>query len=312
MLESLTTHSWADLVPIPQNDGGQDALACIAYPEDYRIGMEYLRALLHNDELSDRALDLTTDLIAINAAHYTTWAFRNRILLTIPSDLQQELEWTEELAATNSKNYQIWNHRERIVDRLQSPTREIPFTTSLLLEDSKNYHVWTYRQWVIRRFGLWDGELEFTSQLIESDVRNNSAWNHRHFVLFGPGLQLAPEVIVDEIGYVQHAIEKAPQNLSAWNYLRGQTGGDLDSLEEYCMGFAPGPMDDEQTTEIIDISKPAVSVHAMEMLADIYAARGELDRAIEYWKLLAEKFDSMRENYWRFRISSSKQEKSQV
>lgn len=65
--------SWDDITPIPQNDGGNDAIAPIAYDDDYRIAMEYLRAVMKIEEFSERSLKLTEDVILMNAAHYTVW-----------------------------------------------------------------------------------------------------------------------------------------------------------------------------------------------------------------------------------------------
>lgn len=66
---------WEDIVPIPQDDGGPDPLAAIAYTEEYSEAMSYLRAVMAQDEKSDRALTLTEDIIRMNPAHYTVWYF---------------------------------------------------------------------------------------------------------------------------------------------------------------------------------------------------------------------------------------------
>ena len=65
--------AWEDVVPIAQNDGGPNALAAIAYTEEYSEAMSYLRAVMANDEKSDRVLMLTDDIIRMNPAHYTVW-----------------------------------------------------------------------------------------------------------------------------------------------------------------------------------------------------------------------------------------------
>ena len=64
---------WEDVIPIPQDDGGPNPLAAIAYTEEYSEVMSYLRAAMAKDEKSDRALRLTEDIIRMNPAHYTVW-----------------------------------------------------------------------------------------------------------------------------------------------------------------------------------------------------------------------------------------------
>lgn len=64
---------WADVTSIPQDDGGPNALATIAYTDEYREAMSYLRAVMAANEYSERALDLTEHIIKMNPAHYTVW-----------------------------------------------------------------------------------------------------------------------------------------------------------------------------------------------------------------------------------------------
>lgn len=67
------SEDWADIIPIPQDDGGPNPLAAIAYSEDYSEAMSYLRAVMAKDEKSVRVLLLTEDIISMNPAHYTVW-----------------------------------------------------------------------------------------------------------------------------------------------------------------------------------------------------------------------------------------------
>lgn len=64
---------WADVVPLPQDDGGPDALATISYTAEYTEAMSYLRAVMAANEYSERALRLTKHIITLNPAHYTVW-----------------------------------------------------------------------------------------------------------------------------------------------------------------------------------------------------------------------------------------------
>jgi protein farnesyltransferase/geranylgeranyltransferase type-1 subunit alpha len=65
--------AWSDVEPLPQDDGGPNALATIAYTEEYTQAMAYLRAVMAANELSQRVLDLTAHIINLNPAHYTVW-----------------------------------------------------------------------------------------------------------------------------------------------------------------------------------------------------------------------------------------------
>lgn len=65
--------NWADVTPIPQDDGSLHPLAAIAYTEEYSEAMSYLRAVMAKSEFSERVLGLTEHIISMNPAHYTVW-----------------------------------------------------------------------------------------------------------------------------------------------------------------------------------------------------------------------------------------------
>lgn len=65
--------AWADIEPLPQDDGSLHPLAAIAYTAEYSEAMGYLRAVMANNEFSDRVLGLTEHIISMNPAHYTVW-----------------------------------------------------------------------------------------------------------------------------------------------------------------------------------------------------------------------------------------------
>ena len=64
---------WADVVPIPQDEGGPNPLAAIAYTDEYSQAMSYLRAVMASNEKSLRVMELTNHIIKMNPAHYTVW-----------------------------------------------------------------------------------------------------------------------------------------------------------------------------------------------------------------------------------------------
>jgi len=62
-------------------------------------------------EYSERALELTKDCIRQNAANYSVWEYRRRILKELNSDLNDEFEYCTKCLLKNIKNFQIWHHR---------------------------------------------------------------------------------------------------------------------------------------------------------------------------------------------------------
>ena len=83
--------TWSSITPIPLDDGStyysEDGeghggagggefthpLATIAYDPEYAEATAYLRAVMAANEMSERALALTEDVIRLNPAHYTVW-----------------------------------------------------------------------------------------------------------------------------------------------------------------------------------------------------------------------------------------------
>lgn len=295
--------------------------------------ISYLRAVMAADEHSPRILDLTAHIIRLNPAHYTVWLYRASTLFALESPLRVELEWVNEIALANQKNYQIWHHRQLLIEAifptlttpaaLQELARsEVDFITIMFEEDSKNYHVWSYRQYLVRKLSLFPSqtastpllsELTSLDTLIRNDVRNNSAWSHRFFVVFSdPGIStpgtkatepdpaIPADILDREIEVAKSAIWRAPQNQSPWNYFRGvlrKGGRDLGTAECFASEFVKfGDAADggEETEEVR-------SSHALDLLADIWAAKGETKKADKALRLLGEKYDPIRQNYWEWK-----------
>ncbi|KAF4120701.1 protein farnesyltransferase/geranylgeranyltransferase type-1 subunit alpha [Geosmithia morbida] len=315
--------TWDDVVPIPQ-DEAEGALAKIAYPEDYAEAVAYLRSVMAADECSARCLRLTEHVISMNPAHYTVWLYRFKIVRHLGLDVPGEMDWLNGVALANLKNYQIWHHRQLLMEH-HYPTvagdadavrrlakSETNFITRVLAEDTKNYHVWSYRQYLVGRLGLFSApELAATQSMIEDDVRNNSAWSHRFYVVFSdpahstPGSAAAahdpsiPDAVLDrELAYAREKIALAPQNQSPWNYLRGVLAKGARSPAdevEFAEQFVVALGDDDGAEHV-------KSSHALDLLADAYAKRGDKDRARLCLQRLADKWDPIREGYWNYRL----------
>ncbi|KAH6612675.1 hypothetical protein C7974DRAFT_82635 [Boeremia exigua] len=292
--------AWADVEPLPQDDGGMHPLAAIAYTQEYSEAMGYLRAVMANNEFSERGLGLTEHIINMNPAHYTVWLYRAKTISELKKPLEDEIKWLNPTALKHLKNYQIWHHRQTIIDALGSPEGEGDFVAQMLEKDEKNYHVWSYRQWLVKRFNLFDKpeELKWTESMIEADVRNNSAWNHRYYLVIGSREGHAPsqEIVQREIEYTKQAIRKAPQNQAPWNYLTGILRA----------GQQPKSAVKSFAAEFADIESPdeVYSSHALDLLADIYAEEeNNKESAVKALDLLATRYDPIRANYWNYRKS---------
>ena len=220
---SSILNNFQDVTPVPQDDG-PNPLVQIMYETKYTQLMDIFRAILRSNERSQRVIDLTAELLAMNAANYTIWKYRRDCLKALYSDWTKEFDYMDKFAEENPKNYQIWYHRRAIVEESRIADREIDFCNRVFNEDPKNYHAWAHRQWVLTHFKLYEGELKYVSELIDNDVCNNSAWNHRWFVVHNEnesseGVSL--ETLNRELAYVMEKIRIFPENEAAWNYLRG-------------------------------------------------------------------------------------------
>ncbi|KAH9836195.1 protein prenylyltransferase [Rhodofomes roseus] len=315
---------WADVTPLPQYQG-VDALAPINYSAEYQDATDYFRGIVKAGEKSPRVLALTWNIINMNPAHYSAWQYRYKTLLAMGADLEAELRLMDDFAVTNMKTYQVWHHRRLLLTALRSPAAaaaELAFTARVLAGDAKNYHTWSYRQWLLVHFndddegGLWAGERAWVEELLEKDVRNNSAWHHRFLVVWASGVRRGDEdreaVGRTESAFAKDKIALAPNNPSAWNYLRGvleHTKTPFATLTSFVELYIVS--DAAEAPEVVDLDNPAPTegaqlpcVHALEFLADVYEQEGgeQVAKAVEIWKSLANEHDTMRKKYWEYRI----------
>lgn len=281
-------------------------------------------------EYSPRCLRLTQHIISINPAHYTVWLYRFSIVQALEIPIPEEIEWLNEVSLNNLKNYQIWHHRRLVMDHyvptIQSSPEKIvelakseqQFLEQILAEDTKNYHVWSYRQYMVPKLGIFgESEIAAADELIEEDVRNNSAWSHRFFIVFSdpkhttagslstePDPKVPAEIIDREVQYAQTKILLAPQNQSPWNYLRGvlvKGGRAIGSVEAFVDQFV-------QDLGVEEKEKVS-STHGLEFLAEIYADKGETEKADLALRRLGEKWDRIRLGYWQWRRQMLKDDK---
>ncbi|KAJ2613684.1 CAAX geranylgeranyltransferase alpha subunit [Coemansia sp. RSA 1365] len=321
---------WRDVTPIPQDDG-KHPICPIAYTDDYREMMDYLRAVMAKEEISERALALTGRVIQANPGHYTVWVYRKRLVEELNADIAGELNWVSAISAMYPKNYQLWHHREALIVRLLDPKQakegqsesellrhpiirgELQFLDNAINGDSKNFHAWSYRQWLVSTYNIWEQELVFVNTMINEDVRNNSAWNQRYFVILqgrNPAqVELDSVLVSEEIVYTVENIKFAPNNESPWSYIIG-----------LLLRHAPDKLYTDLLPKIQDLANNKDYSLAMtttqfywSALVDIYEQQARalpeqgktlLGKAQSICHNLATEHDPMHGKYWEFRSTS--------
>lgn len=244
--------------------------------------------------------------------------YRYETLIAISAPLQPELVLSNTLTKASPKTYQVWHHRRLLLTALGDPAPELAFNEEILKVDAKNYHTWSHRQWLLAHFDqeeLWADELPFIDGLLADDVRNNSAWHHRFFVSFERGRKdgkdEAETLVKRELAFSKEKIALAPNNPSAWNYLRGILDHARVPYSTQVPFVRQYAVDTVEPVDILDLENPPPSegaelpcAAAIEFMADVHEASGKegLIKAVELWRSLADTHDTIRKRYWEYRI----------
>jgi protein farnesyltransferase/geranylgeranyltransferase type-1 subunit alpha len=158
---------WTDIIPLEQFSPEIDILK-MEYDDKFIEISSYFRAILHKNEISYRAFNLTTELIQVNSTNYMAWYHRRQCIDLLKVDLKKELDWLDEIGVINQKNYQIWHHRKVVIEKLNDPSHEKAFLDRVFDEEPKNFHAWCHRIWVVRRFNLFEGEINYIENMLKS------------------------------------------------------------------------------------------------------------------------------------------------
>jgi protein farnesyltransferase/geranylgeranyltransferase type-1 subunit alpha len=252
--------------------------------------MSYFRAVLHKQEYSLRAFQLTGEVISVCTGFYTAWHYRGILLDQLQLDLNQEIEFLSKMSTKNPKNYQIWSYRREILKKINKPDGEIDFLNSILEIDAKNIHAWGYRQWVISKFNLWDQENIYTINLIKNDPLNNSAWSQKYFIISNNPDFHSPSKKLEEIDFALYYCDDI-NNECPYNYLRPFYTLDQSEYIKDKIG------------DIIE--RKGYSRQLLQFLAFVYSyeKNGEI---LELIYGLLENTDYIRKVYWGWKKSNTK------
>ena len=70
--------------------------------------MGYFRAIVNNNEISERVFELTGFVVQLICGNYSAWFLRRKCIEKLNKNLLEELEFVEQNMGNNEKVYQIW------------------------------------------------------------------------------------------------------------------------------------------------------------------------------------------------------------
>jgi protein farnesyltransferase/geranylgeranyltransferase type-1 subunit alpha len=134
--------------------------------------------------------------------------------------------------------------------------------------------------------------------MIDNDIRNNSAWNHRYYIFYETKKSLDSDAIQEEVNFCLQKIRLAPNNESAWNYLRGilqEVGlSKNEMVNEYCEEMLNN---DTANCHLIQFILDAIEESLRESFkSDETLVRKAVDLTIK----LEKEIDPLRKEYWIF------------
>lgn len=322
---------FADVEPVPQDDG-PTAVCRIDYPPAFAQAFDYFRAMLHRQEYSPRALQLTSLCLGQNPANYTVWHYRRLALYAQPNwteKIPEDLELAAELGGNNPKNYQIWYHRRAILVEFSKQggdlkeafaKSELEYVASVLQADGKNYHAWSHRQWLLSTLNdeaLWKDEIAYTDRLIEADIRNNSAWNQRWFVTHrgktttrrneGDDGSLSVGTACAEAEYALTQAAKDPYNESPFSYFLAIVK-ELKKTSQWKTALLPAFYEKVVALQLSSPNNPNKdpSAHVLSTRVELLKCMGDEDSiqtAQSILDTLGETVDPIRQKYYALRKS---------
>ncbi|KAL3313364.1 hypothetical protein Ciccas_008034, partial [Cichlidogyrus casuarinus] len=311
---------FSDIEPLKQDDVEREVFR-IHYTEEFAECHDYLRALMSNDERSERALLVTKQAIDLNPANYTTWDYRRNIIGSIGYDLGPEKEFISEMVMNNPKNYQVWFHRQWVLTKeleqdssdialTKQAKSELEFLKEIFEDDSKNYHAWQYFRWMCSKLNISPTkQLEYVGVLLVSDIYNNSAWNHRFYTVTNDE-GLTPDTYEREFNFVTNVLgeKETCNNESAWHYFTGLLNVEKPfsepskaSLLRDALQFAEKLSSDLGSDAPAPLLSFLVDTHFDLIAIDRASSEKSQEIMSKLCERLANEVDKIRVNYWNYR-----------
>ncbi|OHT15208.1 Protein farnesyltransferase/geranylgeranyltransferase type-1 subunit alpha [Tritrichomonas foetus] len=286
MKVNFDDEKWADLTPIP-NPGDENGPFGIRYGGSYGTTMEYFRALMNINELSERALEVVTFLCQANPSNPAPFWYRQRILEKIGYNFDEELEFTTKLANQYLKPYQIWNHRQWLVSKCENPPDETGFMKFILKLDCKNFHAWEYFYWLAETYDRMQWLFDQATLQVQLNSNNNSAWSMRY-----SSMQKINLTVNEDIQFVLDEYKKNPESRSIASYLLAYVKLDTSIIQKV----------KDVLNEIL--SQNGQIVGTLTLLAQIAEFEGNHDEYCHIADKIIE-LDEMHANFWNLMKSDS-------
>ncbi|KRW99542.1 hypothetical protein PPERSA_02400 [Pseudocohnilembus persalinus] len=314
---------WDDIEPVQQYDGDATILN-FKYTPDYQELMDYFRAIVQKQEISERAYEIAGFVIEVLCSNYNAWYIRKQCLekLTDKLSYENEKEFIDELIEQNEKVFQIWDHRKYVIEKLNDCSGEIDFLEDVFYQDNKNYHAWSYRIWLCEQFNLYKDEWDLIQKYFKEDIRNNSAYNYRYFLFQYYFYKENEKNIDQELEFAFQMIQEDPENESSWNYLQGffqkyefkslqqyQNDAQKNEISTKNNSIFHKPISNHKFSDFPQVKKFALKLleenqenrFLLNLLINIYLLENEnILTALQHLNLLATKADKIRVNYWNW------------
>jgi geranylgeranyl transferase type-2 subunit alpha len=161
---------------------------------------------------SEKALELTSKMLAMNPDCYTWWNYRREILINLYGgceDVEGSTSLGLGMEAAASEDLKIPASRGAVVRN-----KELQLTVDGITKNPKSYPAWSHRQWILLRFECdYDHEIKLCNDMLDADQRNFHCWNYRRFVIETSGRSLTTE-----LEYCTQKIEQNFSNYSAFHH----------------------------------------------------------------------------------------------